>query len=100
MRDILAELFAGNVNPVDKTFLQNGEYAKVASVLTNTAGKLEKALSEDRLAAFHEYADARSDAEFISNREFFIDGFRLGAQIMLAVCQDRHGPFRDIGEEV
>ena len=85
---ILEELYYGNISPIEKLFDEKSEYAKFFSILTDRERLLIDFIrnlpnAEKEQKAFSEMIDAQSELSYFMECERFIEGFRLGASIML-----------------
>ncbi len=85
MRKILEDFYYGRLVMYEQTFKPGSEYAKVLSAVTQLEDKLRSALPEDRQELLRDYSAVCTDLASISKLEDFISGFRIGAQIMMAI---------------
>ena len=90
---ILEDLWGGNVNLHEKGF-PSKQYAKAMQKLANCGEKLLVVLSEKERKLFSEYVDNQLEVSIIADCASFIDGFKLGARIMLDVLTD--GEMKDV----
>ncbi len=84
----LEDLYYGNINPYEKCFDRKSEYAKFAKIVTGNEEKLTaflKALpnADEEQHLLSQMINAQSELSQFSEIERFIEGFRLGASIML-----------------
>ena len=102
MSKILKDLFYGNINPNGKCFDRSSEYAKFAKIMINNEEKLTEFLkslpkSEEEQHLFSQMINAQSEVAEFSEIERFIEGFRLGAGIMLELfVMPQQSVIRDI----
>lgn len=85
---ILEDLYYGNINPNEKCFQKNSEYAKFAHIVIENEEKLTAFLAalpnaEEERHLFSQMVNAQSELSGFTEYERFIEGFRLGAIIML-----------------
>ena len=87
---ILEDLFYGNIDPNEKRFDKKSEYAKFSKIvidseelLTEFINKLPNAEKEQQ--AFSRMINAQSELSDFIAYERFVEGFRLGAGVMLEV---------------
>jgi hypothetical protein len=98
MMRILEELWLGNIAPNARKMVRGSEYDNLVRLLCRNEDKLTALLDEKEKEIFQKYQDAQSEMNDISDRETFISGFRLGAQIMLEVLTGENSQFTDISE--
>jgi hypothetical protein len=85
---MLEDLFYGNINPNEKCFDKKSEYAKFVKIITDNEEKLTAFLdrlpnAEEERHMFSQMINAQSELGQFSEFERFIEGFGLGASIML-----------------
>jgi len=85
---IFEDLFYGNINPSDKCFDKQSEYAKFVKTVADNEEKLNAFLgnlpnAQEERRLFSQMIDAQIEIGQFSEIEWFIEGFRLGASIML-----------------
>lgn len=78
----LEELYNGNVCPCDRYVKKGSEYQKLSLLLNENEDTFLKMLSEDARTLYESIMEIHFQQAAISEKELFIDGFRLGAQIM------------------
>ncbi len=96
MRKILEDLYYGNIAPNAKSFSKNSPYAKAMGKLGKSDAYLQEVLDEEGKAMLKHFEDAQSEVSDIGIREAFIDGFRLGAKLMLAALSEDDGELRPL----
>ena len=96
MRQILESLYYGNIAPNAKTFSKNSSYAKAMGRLDKSDAYLHSVLGEEVKAMLKAFEDAQSEVNDIGIVEAFVDGFRLGAKIMLAALSEEDGELRPL----
>ena len=82
--DILTELFYGNISPIGKTFEKDSKYAAFSAIAAENENLLSAFLKgdeEDHL--FSQLMNVQSEILEFTERERFLEGFRLGAKIIL-----------------
>lgn len=85
---LLENLYHGNVHPANKTFEGNPHYAKYMSILSDSETKLAAYLkslpdSDAERELFCQMIEAQTDLSSFLELDCFLDGFRLGASMML-----------------
>ncbi len=86
--NIIEELYLGNLTPVEKCFLPGSEYARTVTALCNCERQLTEWISkqeraEGPLQFLSELTEAQRTLDDYHQQERFIEGFRLGARLML-----------------
>ncbi len=84
---ILEELYNGNIVPSEKFIKKGGEYQKVNDELSEKIEKLTCTLNSKEKDLCEEIGDGICKLSYISEKECFIEGFRLGAQIMREILE-------------
>ena len=82
---ILDELYNGNVVPAEKFVKKDSEYARLISELAECTEKVSVLLDGNEKKLWERMMDADHAMELLSEKQSFIDGFCLGARIMLEV---------------
>lgn len=85
MQNILDDLYYGNLCPSDKPLLPGFPAEK--ATFYDTALQLEKTLRGEEKELFERFTDVNQELCDHSCCEYFSDGFRLGARLMLEVMQ-------------
>lgn len=96
MQEVLNELFYGNINPNAKQFSRNSEYGKAVKTVSDCEEKLLTLLSGKELELFEKLMKAQGESGLIHGREYFVEGFRLGARIALEIMDKNDGCIIDI----
>ena len=92
MRRILEDLYHGNLTVSGQTFRRGTKYARALSRVTETEDNLKRKLAPEDHPLLAEYAMASAGLTSVSLEEAYIEGFRTGARIMLAVLQEDEAP--------
>lgn len=83
--DILEDLYYGNLFPHEKCAKLDDEVKALLKLLNRNEEKLTAALTEAQKETFEKYKDCNREISEISERETFLNGFRLGARIIIDV---------------
>lgn len=83
----IEELYFGKINPQEKFFDEHSEYAYLLRIIAENKENLQKKLSGDEAVSFSKMIDAMSELADLENKENFIDGFHLGANIILDILK-------------
>ena len=85
MRKIIEDIYTGRLSAGNRTFKRGSEYEKALSELVKLEDALRGKLCPDGGEALAAYAQAYANLNSIYNLENFSIGFRMGAQVMLAI---------------
>ena len=85
---VLEDLWGGKVNLHEKGF-PSEQYAKAMQRMASRGEKLLVVLSEKDRKLFEEYVDNQLEVSIIADCASFIDGFQLGAKIMLDILTEQ-----------
>ena len=88
MRRILEDLYHGNLTASRRTFRRGTKYARALARLAETEDALGRKLAPEDHPLLAEYAMASAGLTSVSLEGAYIEGFRTGARIMLAVLQE------------
>ena len=80
----LEQLYFGNINPFSRMIKKDSPYEKVNKELVNQIDRFTKKLNKEEAELFDKIADTVSELNCISEKECFIEGFRLGTK---AICE-------------
>lgn len=81
--NILEELYYGNIVPNEKCAKLNSEAMELIKLLNRNEEKLKVIFSEEQKIIFEKYKDCNREISEICEREAFLNGFRLGARIII-----------------
>ena len=84
--NIIEEMYNGDLFPVDTYEHSSEEYKKIMNELTSAEAELLAAYPQIR-ELFDKYQSAQIDLISINNRQEFVNGFRVGAQMMLEMLK-------------
>lgn len=95
---ILENLYNGNINIVEKSIKKGSEYDRLTKVASELEDKLMQSISGREKELFESIFETRFQQEDIMLTETFVEGFRLGAQIMLEFFSEPKRQFTTIYE--
>ena len=84
---VLSDLWYGNIEPQDRTIPRNSEYKKLLSKICEYEDKFRGIFSPEQQNEFEDYENATISVTAISEEASFVEGFRLGAKMILEVLQ-------------
>ena len=85
IRKILEKLYHGNLSVDERTIRAGSKYARALAEVAKIEEAIYERLPEKDHALLRDYALASAQLANVSMVEDFITGFRMGAQIMMAV---------------
>lgn len=86
--NIIEDLYYGNLFPHEKCSRIDDEVKELLKLLNRNEDKLTATLSEDQKKTFEKYKDCNREISEISERETFLNGFQLGARIIIDVVNN------------
>ena len=98
MRNILEDLYYGNITPGVKRIAPNSELKRATDRVARFEGQLTERLDENGQKILLKLIESQDEAESITALENFILGFRLGARIMAESMDDNDGDIKTGGE--
>lgn len=81
--DILEDLYYGNLFPHEKVSKLDDETKELLGLLNRNEEKLIATLSDEQKEIFEKFKDCNREISEISERQFFITGFKIGAKIVI-----------------
>ena len=81
--NILKELYYGNIVPTEKCAKLNSEVTELLKLLNRNEEKLTATLTEEQKENFEKYKDCNREIFEICEREALLNGFRLGARMII-----------------
>ena len=81
----LEEFWNGNIAPGEGRYHSKKEYKDAWELVTQTEDELKERLTSEDWELFTRYQDAERGAGVISDADIFIEGFRMGAMMMMDV---------------
>ncbi|MGN0629913.1 MAG: DUF6809 family protein [Ruminococcus sp.] len=81
----LEDLYYGNLFPHEKCAKLDDETKELLGLLNRNEEKLVATLSDEQKENFGKYKDCNQEISEICERNAFLNGFRLGARIIIEV---------------
>ncbi|MBQ8001272.1 MAG: hypothetical protein IJ298_08785 [Ruminococcus sp.] len=91
---ILEELYNGNITPCEMFVKKGSEYQKLSTQLTEYIDDLLPLLTKEERELYEKIEETISERSCISEREHFIQGFRLGAGLIRELEHYKSSNFR------
>ena len=86
---MIEDLFYGNICPCDKHLTRGSKYSQLLDLAVKNEEKLSELLSPLQKEQLEKFKDCIDDMTSILEKEAFIDGFRLGMQLMAESVYDK-----------
>ena len=90
---VLNRLWRGDISPSQRAIRKGSRYEKVFSHLCAVGDKMSGEMTQEGRKAFEDFQMIQAELSSIECEEVFIEGFRLGAQMMLDAFGDYQGQF-------
>ena len=84
---VLSDLWYGNIEPQDRKIPRDKEYKQLLNKICKYEEQFRGIFSPEQQKDFEDYENATISVTAISEEASFVEGFRLGAKIMLEVLQ-------------
>lgn len=81
-RDIIKELFYGNIHPYERDILKDSESDRLNQLIIRHDATLKAMLNEQEAETLEKLKDALTEQSSLCECEGFINGFRLGVRLM------------------
>ena len=85
---ILEDFYYGNIVPWERTLQKDSDIHKISKQIIELENKLLDGIEDDKKDIYGHISEERHKRQDITDREMFICGFRLGAQLMMDVLND------------
>ena len=98
MRNILEDLYYGNITPGAQQIVPNSELKRATDRVARFESQLTERLDEDGQTILAKLIESEDEIESITARENFILEFRLGTRIMAECMDDNDGDIKMGGD--
>ena len=85
---IIEDLYFGRISPYEMSISAAPEYQKLKALADRNEDLLRQTLSDEQKELLEKLIESMTDISSISERDMFINGFRLGIKLMIDVMQD------------
>lgn len=85
MTKTIADLWNGNLEPVENLGINNGEMKDLEDTIGRLIERIEKLLNEEQKKMFEKYCDNVNRYLLVSSEQAFCDGYCLGTKITTEV---------------
>lgn len=83
MRNIIEELYYGNITPCDRDIIKGGSYSHLLHLLTRNEDALVQTLTQAQQETFEKFKDCASEISDTNKVTAFTIGFKLGMRLAL-----------------
>ena len=97
MRNILEDLYYGNITPGVQQIAPNSELKRATDRVARFESQLTERLDEDGKTILAKLVESQHEIDNITALENFILGFRLGARLMAESMDDNDGDIKTGG---
>ncbi len=95
--NFIEELYYGNINPNEKRFEKDTQFAKALETFCENESKLTEALTGENLKLFIGMVNTADEITACTSVDSFKIGFILGVRMMIDCFRnDENGMFRDV----
>ena len=95
---VLQDLWDGNIAPSERTVRHGTAYADLSHQATVAEALFRKEMTEKGRSIYEDYSNKQSKLADMDNADAFIQGFRLGARIILDVIGNYASPLPPMSE--
>lgn len=85
MKNIIEELYYGNLRPEEHIVPSNSEYRPLTRKISALMEEAKQRFSEDDFTTLEEILDLNGESNSMVISEAFVQGFRMGALVMVEV---------------
>lgn len=88
MRNIIEELYYGNVTPCDRDIVKGGTYSHLLHLITRNEDDLMQTLTQAQQETFEKFKDNTSELTSMTEVTAFTIGFKLGLRLTAEAYTD------------
>ena len=85
---IIEDLYYGRIAPYEMNISATTEYQKLKALADRNEDLLRESLSDKQKELLDKLIETVTDISSISERDMFINGFRLGVKLMIDIMKD------------
>ena len=85
---IIEDLYYGRISPYEMNISATTEYQKLKALADRNEDLLRESFSDKQKELLEKLIETVTDISSISERDMFINGFRLGVKLMIEVLKD------------
>ena len=87
--NIIEELWYGNISPGERDFKKGSVYSELLGYIVKHENDLRRLLNDKGKEIFEKHIECSNEMYGISEREAFVQGFTLGARIMIEIMNTK-----------
>ena len=95
---VLQDLWDGNIRPSERAIRYGSTYAALRHQVTEAETKFRQEMTEKGRSIYEDYCNKQNQLLELSEADAFIQGFRLGARIILDVIGTYDSPLPPMTE--
>ena len=84
----IQDLYYGRISPYEMSISTAPEYQKLKALADRNEDLLRESLSDEQNELLEKLTECITDISSISERDMFINGFRLGMKLMIDIMKD------------
>ena len=88
VKSLLGQLYNGSIQPAEKCYPQNEAHKKLIDACIQKHRAFRESLSPELLEAYEDVEDANLALAYENNKIDFVDGFCLGARMMMEILAE------------
>lgn len=98
MKNILEELYYGNIDLQSRCYRQGSHIFEVSAEMVDIEEQLNERLNGEEKEMFKRYVEAYAELMAASELDAFIVGFRIGARFAMDTFMSDKAPFREMND--
>ena len=89
---ILEQIWYETLHPAEIIKKPTPEYSNLTDIMGESEKKLLHLLTDEGKELFHKYSDSQSSLNDMNQCDIFMNGFRIGARVMLEIMEAAEAP--------
>ena len=85
---ILEDFYLSAVNPSERSFKRNSQYAKALDEVVKAGDALTESLTEEQKELFEDYMTAQREVNILTDCDTYCLAFKTGAKIMMDILTE------------
>jgi hypothetical protein len=87
---IIEDLWYGNISPCERDIKRSSEYSDVLERIVQIEADLHARLNDEEKEILERFVNCTNEMCCISEREIFVQGFMLGAKLIIEVMNSEN----------
>ena len=88
---IIEDLWYGNISPCERDIKRSSDYADALERIVQLETELHARLNDEEKEILEKFVNYTNEMCCISEREMFVQGFMLGAKLIIEVMNSENG---------